>query len=93
MDRLRLTVSVVVASAIVLFAGFELAIAASDAGSIKYRNCTALNKRWPHGVGRWGARDHTSGSPPVTTFKRSNILYRQNRHLDRDGDRIACEKR
>jgi hypothetical protein len=29
---------------------------------------------------------------PVTTFKRSNTLYRQNSHLDRDKDGIACEK-
>jgi hypothetical protein len=29
---------------------------------------------------------------PVTTFKRSNLLYRQNSYLDRDKDGIACEK-
>jgi hypothetical protein len=57
-----------------------------------FRNCTAMHRVYPHGVGRWGARDHTSGTP-VTNFKRSNILYRQNSHLDRDKDRIACEKR
>jgi hypothetical protein len=28
----------------------------------------------------------------VTTFKRSNPLYRQYRHLYRDKDGIACEK-
>jgi hypothetical protein len=92
MHRIGLAVSVFLATATVLFAGFEVAIAASNAGSIRYRNCTALNKRWPHGVGRWGARDRTSGTP-VTNFKRSNILYGQNSHLDRDKDRIACEKR
>jgi hypothetical protein len=58
----------------------------------KYRNCKALNRRYRHGVGRWGARDKTSGVP-VTNFKRSNLLYQQNRHLDRDKDKIACEKR
>jgi Excalibur calcium-binding domain len=42
--------------------------------------------------GRRGARDHTSGTP-VTNFERSNRLYRQNSHLDRDKDGIACEKR
>jgi Excalibur calcium-binding domain len=43
---------------------------------------------------RWkkSARDHTSGTP-VTNFKRSAKLYRQNKGLDRDGDHIACEKR
>ena len=58
----------------------------------QYRNCTALNKRYPHGVGKVGARDKTSGIP-VTTFKRSNRLYELNKGRDRDKDRIACEKR
>jgi len=60
-----------------------------------YRNCAALNKRYPHGVGRLKARDHSTGTP-VTTFKRSDRLYRlalsYNRGLDRDKDGIACEK-
>jgi hypothetical protein len=50
-----------------------------------------LTASTPHGVGRYGARDHTSGTP-VTNFRRSNRLYRQNRGLDRDKDGIACEK-
>lgn len=61
----------------------------------RFRNCTQLHKRWPHGVGRRNARDKTSGDP-VTTFKRSNRIYkkamRYNRRLDRDRDKIACEK-
>jgi hypothetical protein len=62
--------------------------------SIKYPNCKTLNKRYPHGVGRVGARDRVRGdTDPVTTFKRSNRLYEQNRHLDRDKDKVACEKR
>jgi hypothetical protein len=60
-----------------------------------YKNCTNLNKRYPHGVGRLGARGHTSGTP-VTNFKRSTRIYRlaisHNRGLDRDKDGIACEK-
>jgi hypothetical protein len=55
-----------------------------------------VNKRYPHGVGRVGARDKTSGIP-VANFKRSNFLYRTamgyNRGLDRDKDGLACEKR
>jgi len=58
-------------------------------------NCTNLNKRYPHGVGTKAARDKTSGKR-VTTFKRSNKIYwaaeRHNPDLDRDNDRIACEK-
>jgi hypothetical protein len=60
-----------------------------------YKNCTNLNKRYPHGVGRLGARDKTAGTP-VTTFRRSTRIYRlamsYNRGLDRDKDGIACEK-
>jgi Excalibur calcium-binding domain len=60
-----------------------------------YRNCTNLNMRYPHGVGRLTARDRTSGTP-VTNFRRStriyNIAMSHNRGLDRDKDGIACEK-
>jgi Excalibur calcium-binding domain len=60
-----------------------------------FKNCTNLNRTYPHGVGKVGARDRTSGDP-VTNFKRSNKLYRlamsYNRGLDRDKDGIACEK-
>lgn len=60
------------------------------------KNCTALNRKYPHGVGRLRARDKTTGTP-VTTFKRSTRLYniamRWNNGLDRDKDGIACEKK
>jgi hypothetical protein len=68
-------------------------LAAGDAaGKTGFKNCKAMNKYFKHGIGRVGARDHTTGTP-VTNFKRSNRLYRLNRGLDRDGDGIACEKR
>ena len=70
--------------------------AAAATKPARYKNCTALNKVHPHGVGKKGARDRTSGKP-VTTFKRSDKLYKEamswNRGLDRDKDGIACEKR
>jgi hypothetical protein len=35
-------------------------------------------------------RDRTRGdTPPATNFKRSNVLYRLNSHLDRDKDMVA----
>jgi hypothetical protein len=56
-------------------------------------NCTNLNKKWPHGVGRSGAVDQ-GGS--VTNFTRNTEAYkkadRHNGTLDRDNDGIACEK-
>jgi hypothetical protein len=68
-------------------AGVERATAPAK----EFRNCTALNRVYPHGVGRVGARDRTTGTP-VRNFKRSNLLYRQNAKSDRDKDGIACEK-
>jgi hypothetical protein len=50
-----------------------------------------LTEYFKHGIGRAGARDHTSGTP-VTNLKRSHRLYRLNRGLDRDHDGVACEK-
>lgn len=59
-------------------------------------NCTNLNKKWPHGVGLRRAVDKTSGTR-VTNFYRNDKAYktadRHNGTLDRDNDKIACEKR
>jgi hypothetical protein len=65
---------------------------AAPAEARSYSNCKALNADYAHGVGKTGARDHTSGAS-VTNFKRSAKLYRQNKSKDRDGDGVACEKR
>lgn len=58
-----------------------------------YPNCGAMNVDFPHGVGRGGARDKTSGTP-VTNFYISDFIYSANasgRDADKDG--IACERR
>lgn len=61
----------------------------------KWKNCTIVNKRLPHGVGRNNAVDHTSGTP-VTSFRHDTAMYKRamkaNKGLDRDKDGIACEK-
>jgi hypothetical protein len=79
---------------VVLAAALIAATTASARIPLLYKNCTNLNNRYPHGIGKATARDHTAGRP-VTTFKRSNRLYRiamsYNRGLDRDRDGIACE--
>lgn len=71
------------------------ALATVDTVPRLYKNCTNLNKRYPHGLGKLRARDRTSGTS-VTNFKRSTRLYNlamsYNRGLDRDKDGIACEK-
>jgi len=85
--------AVVAAGALV----FGLASVPAATGLIppRWKNCKRVNARYPHGVGRVGARDKTTGVP-VTNFRRSNRLYRiamrYNKGLDRDKDGIACEK-
>ena len=60
---------------------------------VKFKNCAALNKKFPHGVGRPGAHDRVArGSVPVTNFTRNLAWYRANASRDRDKDGIACEK-
>jgi hypothetical protein len=65
--------------------------------AVVYKNCTALNKKYPHGVGKKGAKDLISGKyqkgKSVTTFKVDSALYKANKKSDRDGDGVACEKK
>jgi hypothetical protein len=93
MNRHLAAVVVLVVAVLVPSAG--VALASVSAAPPLYRNCTNLNKKWPHGLGKVGARDRTSGTP-VRTFKRSTRLYKlamsYNRGLDRDRDGVACEK-
>ena len=70
--------------------------AAQEAVPYKWKNCTIVNNRYPHGVGKRFAHDKTTSGDPVTNFRRSTALYltamHYNRGLDRDKDGIACEK-
>jgi hypothetical protein len=80
---------------VLAFAG-TTAVAATpaQAAARTYKNCTALNKVYKHGVGRKGAKDKVRGNTKkVTNFKVSNALYQANKKSDRDKDGIACEKR
>ncbi|MBO4163029.1 MULTISPECIES: excalibur calcium-binding domain-containing protein [Micromonospora] len=66
----------------------------AEAAATKYKNCTELNKKYKHGVGKKGAKDKVRGSTkPVTNFTVSDSVYAKNTHLDRDKDKVACEKR
>jgi hypothetical protein len=56
-----------------------------------YKNCTALQKVYPHGVGLRNAKDKTSGKP-VRSFTKNAAVYKLNTKSDRDHDGIACEK-
>ena len=86
--------AVAVAATAVLAAPTALVLESADAavaGAKTFKNCTALNKVYPHGVGLPKAKDRSSGTP-VTTFKRSKALYLANKKSDRDKDGVACEK-
>ena len=81
-----------VASLSVIAAGLvSLPAEAASAAPRKFANCTAMNKAYPHGVGKPRAVDRTSGTR-VTNFKRDLALYTVNSGSDRDKDGIACEK-
>ncbi|MGV8884577.1 MAG: excalibur calcium-binding domain-containing protein [Microbacteriaceae bacterium] len=73
-----------------------IGIAGSVAGAAggTFANCTALNKKYPHGVGKSGAKDKVTGSAkPVKNFTVSTSVYNKNKKSDRDKDGIACEKK
>jgi hypothetical protein len=96
MRRLVLLAPAVAAAAIIGDGGQPAT--AAQAVTAPWNNCTQVHTRYPHGVGRAGARDRVRGSTaPVTTFKRSTNLYnlamRNNLDLDRDRDGVACETR
>lgn len=96
---MKQSLALLATAAVALLAGAANAAidrsASADAMPALYKNCTNLNKKYPHGLGRARARDKTTGTP-VTTFKRSTRLYNvamsHNKRLDRDKDGIACEK-
>ncbi|GAA2669617.1 excalibur calcium-binding domain-containing protein [Actinoplanes palleronii] len=75
--------------------GAVLASPAEAAVTIKtFKNCTELNKKYKHGVGKKGAKDKVRGkTKAVTTFYVNTKLYNANKKSDRDKDGVACEKR
>jgi hypothetical protein len=87
-----LLITVIVALSVLVASGS----AARQVIPRKWKNCTIVNKRYPHGVGKLRAHDRTKSGDPVTNFRRSTALYltamHYNRGLDRDKDGIACEK-
>lgn len=82
------------ALATMVISAASLTIAATidaPASAKTYSNCKSLNADYPHGVGKPGAADSTSGTP-VTDFTVDGNLYNDNTNRDRDNDGIACEK-
>jgi hypothetical protein len=88
-------VSGVVLSAM-LALGAVAAPATVEAKVKHYANCKALNKAYPHGVGKPGAKDKVSGKyrpgRSVTTWTKNRAVYNANTARDGDKDGVACEK-
>ena len=80
-----------VVAAIALGATLLSAAPAQAAAPHHFQNCDAMHRVYPHGVGLFGAHDHTSGTP-VTNFTRAPKWYYKNTTLDRDKDHVACEQ-
>jgi hypothetical protein len=79
------------AAALIVGAALVAPTQSASASAREFKNCTAMHRVYPHGVGRLHAHDKTKATP-VTNFKHSNALYRANKKSDRDGDHIACEQ-
>ncbi|MFI5844298.1 excalibur calcium-binding domain-containing protein [Catenuloplanes sp. NPDC051500] len=59
-----------------------------------FANCTELREVYPHGVAKRYAVDKVKGNTkPVHNFTVAPKVYALNKRLDRDQDKIACEKR
>lgn len=60
-----------------------------------YKNCTALNKDYKHGLRKKGGKDVVRGETDPVPTKLIPIrtkIYKVNTKLDRDKDGVACEK-
>ncbi len=62
----------------------------AQAATVKFKNCTELNKVYPGGVALPGAIN--AGGATKQTPKFDKKLYEANKKSDRDKDGIACEK-
>ncbi|MCB1296466.1 MAG: excalibur calcium-binding domain-containing protein [Gordonia sp.] len=82
--------SAVLGTGMLLTGGSALTSAPATAAT-SYKNCAAMNKDYPHGVGKPRAVDRTTRTP-VTDFTVDADLYKANTKRDRDRDGIACEK-
>jgi hypothetical protein len=70
-------------------------IVAPTAGAAKprvFKNCTAVNKVYPHGIAKNFKVIKTANGLTGRPFVGANLYAAQPRTLDRDKDGVACEK-
>jgi hypothetical protein len=90
MQRLRLSALAIAVLVLSVAAGILPAPAYAAA---TYPSCAALNRVYPHGVGRAGGLDASRGKVRrVTTFTLDPGTYGANKRFDTDHDGIACER-
>lgn len=78
---------------IVLLGGVMFSVSDASAASQakKFRNCSELNRVYKGGVAQAPGVKNKGGKTKYAPFV-SKALYDANKKLDRDKDRIACEK-
>jgi len=80
-----------IACCLIAAAGTVVGVAPAQAAVQKFRNCTAVHKKYPGGIARPGGHQKP-GQPPLKRKPYVNrALYNANSSLDRDKDSIACE--
>jgi hypothetical protein len=62
--------------------------ASASAPATKFKNCTAVNKKYPNGVAKSRAAANQQKNRPHVSAK----IYRANIKMDRDRDGSICEK-
>ena len=88
-----MTIKTIVAPAAATFAAITNSLPAKAAGTPhSFANCDAMLWAFPHGVGQFGAKDHTPGTP-VTNFARTPKWFAKNTGLDRDKDTSPAKPR
>jgi hypothetical protein len=80
------------AGLLVVAVGMLLAPAAADAAKPRvFKNCTAVNKVYPHGIAKNFKVIKTANGLTGRPFVGTNLYAAQPRALDRDKDGVACE--
>lgn len=60
-------------------------VATAATSTTKFKNCTALRKKYPKGVAK------TRSAAKRTGAKYNPKVYNANKKMDRDKDSVACE--
>ncbi|MED3572235.1 excalibur calcium-binding domain-containing protein [Cytobacillus praedii] len=85
---MKKVVSIALSLGLVCSAGY---IAEAKSAAKTYKNCTELNKDYKGGVAESSSAKNKGGKTKYKPYV-SKELYTVNKKMDRDNDKIACEK-